>query len=1134
MKTMLKYLSLIFLALLTSLHAGALPAERYAASSVLGEGKWVKISVEQTGMHLISTATLRQWGFSDPSRVRVYGYGGRRIPDLFTSSGYIDDLPMVQSETISKGVVFYAVGTDTRVDADNGVTGNFYRAYNPYSTVGYYFLTDTEAPAPVIPVEGSAPAGGVITQFIDGLQHEVDEVSPIESGHVLVGEDFRLTPSRTFSFDMPGRVEGTDVWMQCDFYANSSGETTLSFTANGQQLTPLPADRIAASGEFGDSCRIRKRFVPQGSTLNIGITARSAGTVKLSGLDHLAVCYTRSLSLPASGMLEFTVPGGSPELAGASASTRVWDVTDHTSVIAMPLTPTTRGVAWKNDYYGTRSYVAWNENASFLTPRLASAKVANQNLHALEAPDMVIITHPELVSQANRIAAMHRAAPDNMDVLVITPEEIYNEFASGVPDVNAFRRFMKMFRDRAVAGVAPRSPGYLLLFGGVTYDHRRLTAAWRASKAFTLPTWQTDQARSDSYSFCSDDPITFLEDNAGAMAGRDVMGVAVGRIPARTLQQATRFTDRLIAYRSNPAAGEWRNRVVILADDGDDGIHQTQSETMESMMRSTEGGENLTYRKVYLNAYHKVGGVVEAARTKLHSLLSEGVVLWNYVGHGSPTALTAEGVYTVKDVNESYYRNPPFFYGATCSFAKWDAASESALQVLTLGESSSLIGGISAVRPVLINRNGPLTALFGSELFVRESDGRRQAVGQALRSAKNQSLFEENKLRYVYLGDPALRLAIPDNIVTLDSIDGVALPPLDSDEEPGVVKALARTRLSGSVLDGMGGPMDDFDGYVSVTLYDAELSYNTVRNDLTETLVIDEQGERLFAGRARVKDGRWSIDVVIPSEIADNYRPATLSLYARSETDSLVEACGVSREFYVYGKADNMLVDTENPQIEYLYLNHETFRPGDKVNDTPMLLARVSDNVGLNMSTSGVGHQMSLRIDGTTNLTDLSGSFVPDDDGSPAGTIAYQLPALSTGAHTGVLKVWDVNGNSSSSEIEFFVDPTVAPKIFEVYSDANPATVEANFYVKHNRPDAMLTVTIDIYDLSGRRMWTKTVRGRADMFVSAPVNWNLTDSAGGKVSRGIYLYRTTVTTEATGDEAGQSSTLSRRIAVAPL
>lgn len=1135
MKTVQKFFLSIVLCLAGVAGASAYPADTYAPASVLSEGKWMKISVEHTGLHMISVADLRAWGFTDPSKVRVYGYGGARIPDYFTLGNYVDDLPVVQSQLTKRGIVFYGVGTLTREEAD--AEGRHIYTQNPYSSLGYYYLSDRDMEAREIPTEGRAPELDRISTFTDGVRHERDLVSAIKSGHRMVGEDFRFTPSQTFTFQTPGRVEGTPVWMQCDFYANvNTSPMRISFAANGTELPSVSSDRVrnCASDEDGDSCRIRKTFIPSNNdALRLTVSASTSGVVKTSNLDNLTVCYTRSLAMPAGHTLLFSVPIGSPELAGATSGTVIWDVTDPLDITRMKTTDTSGGVAWTNEVYGRRSYAAWDENGTFLTPKIADRNLRNQNIHAMPVPEMVIITNSELRSQAERLAAMHTSGPDSISVMVTTPEPVYNEFSSGAADYNAFRRMLKMFYDRSKANPDGPQIKYVLLMGAVSYDHRGITEEWRNIRATTLPVWQTDEARGESYSYSSDDPITFLEDNSGLINGRDVMCVAVGRIPARSLAQARTFADRIISYHNNPPEGEWRNRVLLLADDGDGGIHLSQTEDTERQMRSTESGNLMTYHKVYLDAYQLQGGVTKAARDKLHNLLTDGVALWSYVGHGSTTALTAEGVFTLQDIMSFYQKRPTFFYGATCSFLWWDSPTESALQNLTLNTQNGLVGGISAVRPVQIARNGPFTATFGRELFIREADGRSRGLGEVLRRTKNSYLNETNKMRYVMVGDPALSLAIPTNIIRLDSINGVAVEGLDSETEPPCLPALSKVRMSGSVVAPDGMTLSGFDGWLSLSLYDAETSFATVRGDYDDPFVADEQGERLFSGRTEVKNGKWTIEFYLPSEIADNYRPATLSAYAVT-SDASAEALGVDRRFYVYGQSDSQLADTEPPVIEYLYLNHESFEPGETINVTPMLLARVSDNIGLNMAASGLGHQMSLRIDDNISLSDLSGSFTPAADGSASGDIAYQLPTLSTGAHTATLKVWDIMGNSTSASVDFFVDPNKAPTIFDVYSDANPATVEANFFIRHNRPDAMLTVTIDIYTIGGRRVWSQSVKGRADMFETSPVNWNLTDEKGGRVGRGIYVYRATVTTEGSADAPGVSSSASRRIAVAPL
>ncbi|MDE5724506.1 MAG: type IX secretion system sortase PorU [Duncaniella sp.] len=1105
-------------------------AETYADSSVLSKGRWTRISVTRTGLHLITTSELRSMGFSNPANVRIHGYGGLRIPDHFTRSNYIDDLPEVNCEVTSRGIVFYALGVDTRVEAEGG---NFIHTLNPYSNTGYYFLTESNTPAREMQSEGLAPDNNPTTTFIDGTRHETDLTSPAESGHLLLGEDFRLTRSRRFTFNLPGLVEGSNVWLRAGFFGKTtSAPAVFRLTANGTPLPENTGDRVAPTDDYGKECIITKTFTIDSSTLSLGIECSYSGSVSLIALDNISVCYNRALAMPASGTLHFTTSARSLLLAGATADTRVWDVTDPANIISVKTTPSAGGVAWSSEYNGQRSYAAWNPGATFQTPS-RTGSVANQNLHGRSVPDMVILTHPSLASHSERIAAMHRDDPTApLDVLVVTPQEVYNEFGSGTPDINAIRRMLKMFYDR---GTSPdgHSLKYFLLMGGVTFDHRAVTPAIRNSNGTYLPTWQTDGSVSENTSYSSDDFYSFLEDNSGIRTDQDKLCIAVGRIPARNTTAAKIFTDRLISYVTNPISGEWRSRIVLLADDEDMAEHLDQTESLEQKMRSNHLGENLVYHKVYLDSDEKIGGVTVNARSKLHSLLNSGALWWNYIGHASLRELSGEGVMTLQDITSLYLRHPVFFYGATCSFLHWDGTELSGLEMLAMSESGGVIGGISAVRPVFITRNGYLSDAMGAELFARDDNGMVRPVAEAMRRAKNR-VQDTNKLRYVFLGDPAMRLAVPHNMAVLNSVGDVDITT-ETDRDA-IIPSLSPTLLKGSVTDPDGNIQSDFNGYVTLTLYDAERSFTTSgrkKNGGIEEKAIrnfDEQGERIYAGRAKVNAGLWETTVLLPTEIADNFRPATLLMYAETD-DASGSGGGTSRSLYAYGLAQDAITDEEPPVIEQLVLNHESFKNGETVNASPMLIARVSDDNGFNLSSSGIGHMMSVRIDETMNLTDVSGSFILDNDGSPSGSINYRLPELTPGHHTAMLKVWDIAGNSASGTIEFFVDPNAAPKIFEMYSDANPAREEANFFIIHNRPDAMLTVKVEVFDINGALVWTNTTSGRADMYASSPVNWNLTDSGGNRVSHGIYIYRATVS-ETEG--SGATATSTKRIAVSPM
>ena len=306
------------------------------------------------------------------------------------------------------------------------------------------------------------------------------------------------------------------------------------------------------------------------------------------------------------------------------------------------------------------------------------------------------------------------------------------------------------------------------------------------------------------------------------------------------------------------------------------------------------------------------------------------------------------------------------------------------------------------------------------------------------------------------------------------------------------------------------------------------MSRTTQGHENNDPYTYTQIGNRLFVGNDSVTAGKFTINISMPAEVADNYRPAALNMFAYTD-DGSREAVGLSREFYVYGIDTEAAPDDVPPVIESCYLNHSSFRNGQTVNPSPMLVATVTDDRAINLSTAGVGHQMMLSLDnGAKVMTDVSDFYTPFTDGTPGGTIAYPLENLTEGAHSLMLRVWDTSPNSASATIDFFVANEIAPVIYDVYTDTNPASVEANFYISHDRPDRQLTVTIEVYDLMGRRVWQKTETARSDMFSSTPVTWDLTDSAGRRVGRGIYLYRATVSDETSGDE---TATASRKLAV---
>lgn len=1108
--------------------AAAFDLSTYAENSRLSSGHWVKVSVKTDGIYMLSNAQLRKMGFTDPSKVHVYGYGGRQISDYMTAESFNDDLPVVPVMRTDKGILFYGEGVTEAVT----YSGSYVRPrQNAFTDEGYYFISDRECEDKEIATVGVPTASSPETTFIDYIFHEKDLVSISPTGQQYGGEDFLYTPSRSFNFQVTDRVEESRVWLACSFMTTSANETSISLSVNDTELPASASDRIrATSNDHGNyrAAVTTKTFLPDNDKFSIGITYKRSGTVSAAHLDYLSVNYIRHLRL-SDKQLCFTLPRNQGSLEGASASTVVWDVTSPLAVKAMNTGLSGTTLTWTNDYTGSRRYVAFDPAATFPEPAYAGI-VANQNLHATEVPDMVIFTPSTWQSEAQRLADFHRSH-DGLSVAVVNQDDVFNEFASGSRDVNAFRKMLKMLYDRSAG--SERQLKYALFMGRGSYDNRRVGTTTKSLSYPLMPLWQSETGETDLDSFTTDDIFAFLRDKSGANIASDYLCIGVGRMPVTSLSGAKSAVDKIITYSTKSLTGTWRNRTLLIADDQDKGVHMTQMEQVWNKMLEN-GGDNAIHTKLYTDVYQLTGQGYPQARDLMFKTLDEGVAWWLFIGHANTTSLTHEGLLKLSDINNMYLRRWPIFVAATCDFLRWDGNSISAGELMWGHESGGCIAQISANRPVYISENIYMSRGIGQHMFSRDENGNRLTLGEIYRRAKNTGrltdngvmMSDANKLRYILMGDPAMRPVMPEQEIVVDLINGVAP---DGEEQP-VMQARQDVVVEGRVVDSDGHPVNDFNGTVSTTLYDAEYSVTSLGNggeDKGVKVTFEQHGDRLFSGNDSIRDGRFRVHIAMPSSIANNYREASLSLVAKANGAENVDgyAAGVNRSFYVYG-TDDSIVDTIPPVIHSIYLNHPSFVSGNFVNTTPMLIAEVSDNRGINMNTSGIGHQMNVLIDGKRSYSDVAEYYTPAASGLPEGTIAYQLPELQEGLHTLRLRIWDTSDNSASETIEFYVSPGQTPIIYDVYSDANPASVEANFYLSHDRPDAQIEVTISVYDMLGRPVWQSVSKGRSDMYLSSPVTWDLRDNAGHRVTRGIYLYRASIRE---GDNVSETAT--RRIAV---
>ena len=1109
MKRILCALLFVF-GLLTSAWADS---SRYASESVLNSGKWVKIQVAEDGIYKLTAADLKKMGFSNLDKVAVYGYGGWPLDEDFSTT-YIDDVPEVAVWRSADYLLFYGKGP--RKCEYSSSDKSFIHTNNPYSNYGYYFVSEKETTGRTM--EKAASAAGAtlqVTTFDDYVLHEEELVSVNSSGRELYGESFTSTLSRDFTISVPG-ITNDEGKATLSFISRGNGTITMNVDGNAliSGSVSVPSDEYEVAREL---YRERAWMADKGETVKVNIGYSTTGHknvhlnyFRLQMKRQLKVYdnYTFFRSLSARGNASRFV------IQGADASTLVFDVTDGVNPQQMETSLNGTELSFSIPASASlREFVV--VKPSQIKAPVTVGEVANQNLHALPQQDMIIIAQPNFTTQAERLAEAHRTK-DNLTVRVVTPESIYNEFSSGTPDATAYRRFMKMFYDRKTSEAD--APKYLLLFGDGSFDNRKLTSAWKSvDMSNMLLTYQTENSLS-SQSYVIDDYFGFLDDadNKKSLQNKKLC-LGIGRFPIRTVEQATQMVDKVISYMENKNTGSWKNNLCFMADDGSntDGFMTEHMEFADQLAGYVESEHpEFLVNKLYYDAYKKdmTAGTYPDVRSGLQKLLKDGLLLFNYTGHGGTTALSDEKVLTQTDINQFTYTHLPVWVTATCDFTRFDDLNTSAGEDVFLNKSSGGIALFTTVRVAYSRPNFPINDNVIRNLFER-NNGRRRTLGEVMQATKN-TLSSVYKLGFCLIGDPAVKMAYPEFGMKVTTVNGQSV-----DGNSISFKALEKITVEGEVLDASGQLVTDFTGIVNPTVKDSKVTVTCLKNsnkDDSPAFTFTDYPNTIFIGNDSVRNGKFSFTFTVPKDISYSNLQGKMNLYA-VDTESGNEAQGNFDNFIVGGTSDTAETDTIGPEIRALYLNDTTFVDGGQVNTTPYFVAELWDKSGVNITGSSVGHDMMLVIDESTVLSYNLNSYYElllGEDGT--GIVKFPIPALEPGKHTAEFWVWDILNNSTVRTFTFEVVEGLKPFLFDVIATPGIAREQVTFHLMHNRPESWMRVGIMVYDLAGRQLWKHEESGTSGLFENYTVSWDLT-SGGARMRPGVYIYRAAISTDNSKD-----------------
>jgi hypothetical protein len=1096
-------------------------------NSVLSSDKWYKVSVTNTGVHKLSYKDFQNLNIElndiNINSIKLFGNGGGMLPnlnsqfrynDLQENAIYVYDFNNNGYFNSNDYILFYAESPNKWSYSES--IDLFEYKEHLFSDECYYFITiDTDSNGKrILNKPLLTDYTKVIKSFNDFKVHESNIENLIQSGREWYGERFGIIDNYVFDFSFPNLINSEPIYIKTSVAARSLNSSSFTVNANSNFISNINIPNIVYdyATEYAKKASNTQAYISSSDQISIELEFNYSENNAIGWLDYLQLNARRSLAMH-NNILNFrdfesldSLAIGKFEISNANSSTIVWDVTDILNIKKVNANLNGSVLSFIDSLDILREYCAF-EN-SFLTPNLIGM-IENQNLHNISLDvNYVIISHPIFLTQANRLSDIHEYY-DNLTSVVVTPQQIYNEFSSGMQDVAAIRDFLKMLYDRQNSNLE-----YALLFGDGSYDNKDRII----NNTNFIPTFQSTNSLSPVNSFVTDDFFALLDDDDGDLIN-DLIDIGIGRFPAKNLNEAINLVDKVETYYSAESLGDWRNSITFIADDGDakDGnLHMSDADKLANFLDTNN--LNVNINKIYLDNYLQEstpgGPRSPDAQEAINRSIDNGTFLVNYSGHGGPLGWTQERILEIDQINNwtNKYKLP-LFMTATCKFSCFDNPGKtSAGELVLLNPEGGAIALLTTTRLVYAFPNYKLNENF-MNIFCEKNNGEFPTLGQLFKKTKVLSGSNTNSRNFTLLGDPALRLSYPKYIVSTTNISDT-------------LKALEEVEISGKVTDDDGNLLVDFNGILYPTIYDKEIISLTLGQESCSPMPFRNQNNIIYKGEASVSNGEFSFSFIVPKDIENNYAHGKVSYYASN--DNKEDASGHDDSFIIGGLADNVIYDYDGPLVS-LYMNTRDFIFGGMTNSDPFLLVDIEDFSGINTVGNGIGHDITAILDNnTSNPFILNDYYKSNLDDYKSGVIEFPFENLEPGPHTITLKIWDVFNNSSESVISFYVTDKENFTISDFLNYPNPFITNTDFYFEHNQSNQNLDVSIEIYSITGQHIKTLKDTFYDSGYRIGPISWNGKNEYGKIVSSGLYIAKLNIELD-----NGFYETKSIRIAITP-
>ena len=1120
----------------------------------LSSGGFYKIKVDKSGIFKITSQFLRDNGMNpsniNPKNFRIYGNGGIMLPEFNQDVKY----SALQENAIQvvgedDGVwndgdyaLFYAQGPNGynlyNNSNGNGIKRKEFRTdasenlKNIYEDFSYYYINfDKGAGKRVQNVDLNLPTSALITRFDNYQVINNDQRNLLKVGRTWV-EDQGFTTEKTVTFNLGSAIQGGDVVRyRTQVVGWRAQQNSISFNINNQvpSLQSIPQDPPNYSHEFYPLRYEGTTTVLSGNQITINYTPNIATNPNGAFyFDYAEVQYKENLSFNGSQMnfRDFSLATGSNTNYGFSITNtgnmeQVWDVTDITN--ANRRVNKAAGSGLFNFGYATtdlnfnNEFVAFRADAAF-SPQFVG-RIANQNLSALQNVDYLIITTPAMMAQAQRIANYHQTK-NNYNVQIVDTDKIYNEFGSGSKDLTAIRDFITKLNTPL------GSLKYVFILGDASYDYKNRIS----NNSNIVSSYESENSRDFQGSYVTDDYIVMTKPQNSPEISFNLPDLPVGRLPAANPTEAANMVDKTLAYynalsgQSSPF-GEWRMKLDFVVDDDNDNVlpfHNTMNTTLESTFEipAVNTLKEYNVRKLYLDAFQAQSSAGGQRYPQVNQAISNDIgnsLYLFYFGHGGINGWAQERVLTTDEIQNSNNFSPvysrfPFVSTITCEFTLWDepstfSAGEQFIKLKQGGPASM----ITSSRAVGVTYGERFTDYYTKEMFKMVNDD-FQNIGDAHLNAKKQYGSEGNHLKVNVLGDPAMKLSRPQRLLVIDNIE----TPV-----PGLIRGLDFVKVTGHVNNASGAVNTTFNGRVVINIFDKKLNKTTLNNDgdLDPVLQYKEEGSAIVKASGTAVNGVFTVEFYVPKDINYAVGEGRILGYADNKSFDVFN----NQTVQVGDLNPNGINDNEPPKVK-LYMNNTNFANGGITDQNPMLLACLTDDTGINSTGSGIGHDITVYLDGQIINTVVLNDFFASGEGNGCinpsladyqkGNVTYPFRNLALGQHQLTFKVWDINNNSTTETLNFEVKDEADQHLIinRPLNWPNPFTNKTYIQFEHNCDD-ILDVNVQIYTITGKLVRTLTNVVVAEPFLQGfrtprqAIEWDGKDDFGDTVAKGTYIFK---------------------------